>query len=156
MDLQKTKKQKPTSFQRPKLLKNIKISWFLYWFRLFCSQKYKNLKIVEFGWTLNDRFLEKMELCKNSGIQSHYIEVVQWTIFMEHNMRFGLTLGRVAILKKSFGPILSNFWEQFFHVFRGKKFLRIYCIVHTKRLHKIKLKLKKKKWKKRGRRNPTS
>ena len=32
-----------------------------------------------------------------------YKEVVQGTIFMEQNMRFGLILGRLAILKKSFG-----------------------------------------------------
>ena len=32
--------------------------------------------------------------------QSHYIEVAQGTIFMEQNMRFGLILGRLAIMKK--------------------------------------------------------
>ena len=31
--------------------------------------------------------------------QSHYIEVAQEAIFMEQNMRFGLILGRSAILK---------------------------------------------------------
>ena len=42
--------------------------------------------------------------------QSHYIEVAQEVIFMEQNMRFGLILGRLAILKKKVGgPIMSNF-----------------------------------------------
>ena len=41
--------------------------------------------------------------------QSHYIEVAQGTIFMEQNMRFGLILGRLAIMKKkSLGLIMSN------------------------------------------------
>ena len=41
--------------------------------------------------------------------QSHYIEVAQEVIFMEQNMRFGLILGRLAILKKKVGgPIMSN------------------------------------------------
>ena len=33
--------------------------------------------------------------------QSHYREVVQGTIFYGKNMRFGLILGRLAILKKT-------------------------------------------------------
>ena len=45
----------------------------------------------------------------NGFIQSHYIEVAQRAIFVEHNMRFGLILGRLAILKKKLGPIMSNF-----------------------------------------------
>ena len=35
--------------------------------------------------------------------QSHYIEVAQGGISMEHKMRFGLVLGRMAILKKKIG-----------------------------------------------------
>ena len=65
---------------------------------------------------------EKMEILssKIGGDQSHYIniEVEQGTIFLEQNMR----IGQLAILKKSFGPIMSNFWEHFFHVLRGKNF----------------------------------
>ena len=41
--------------------------------------------------------------------QSYYIEVVQGDIFMEQKMRFGLVLGWFAILKKNWGPIMSNF-----------------------------------------------
>ena len=47
---------------------------------------------------------------KSNIIQSHYIEVLQGDIFMEQNMRFGLILGQLAILKKKDeGPIMSNF-----------------------------------------------
>jgi hypothetical protein len=35
--------------------------------------------------------------------QIHYIEVAQGDIFMEQKMRFGLVLGRLAILKKKLG-----------------------------------------------------
>ena len=37
------------------------------------------------------------------GGLSHYIEVAQGTIFMEQNMRFGLILGWLAILKFTLG-----------------------------------------------------
>ena len=32
--------------------------------------------------------------------ESHYLEVAQGAIFMDQNMRFGLILGKLAILKK--------------------------------------------------------
>ena len=32
--------------------------------------------------------------------QSHYREVPRWEIFMEQELRFGLDLGRLAVLKK--------------------------------------------------------
>ena len=56
---------------------------------------------------------------------------------MEQNMRFGLVLGWLAILKKPIrGPIMSNFWGQFFHVFMGKNKVNSfkYCSVCTKKL----------------------
>ena len=42
-------------------------------------------------------------------IISDYIEVAQRAIFMEQNMRFGLILGRLAIMKKKIGLIMSDF-----------------------------------------------
>ena len=39
---------------------------------------------------------------------------------MEQKMRFGLVLGQLAILKKKFGPIMSNF-EGVFSCFHGQK-----------------------------------
>ena len=41
--------------------------------------------------------------------QNHCIEVVQGDIFVEKEMRFGLNWDLLAILKKTFGPIMSNF-----------------------------------------------
>jgi hypothetical protein len=41
--------------------------------------------------------------------QSYYVEVAQGAIFVEQNIRFGLILGQLAILKNKFGPIMSNF-----------------------------------------------
>ena len=35
--------------------------------------------------------------------QSHYVEIAQGDIFMEQNMRFGLILGRLAMLKEKDG-----------------------------------------------------
>ena len=42
--------------------------------------------------------------------QSHYIEVAQEAIFMEQNIRFGLILGWLAILKKKIWADMSNFY----------------------------------------------
>ena len=50
-------------------------------------------------------------LCK----QTHYVEVTQGVIFMKQNMRFGLTLGRLAILcdyEQLLRPIFSCFRGQ--------------------------------------------
>ena len=69
--------------------------------------------------------------------QSHYIEVRKEAIFMEHNMRFRLILGQVAILKKKIEPIMCNFWSRFFKVFMGNFFFFKHCSVHTKKLHNI-------------------
>ena len=42
--------------------------------------------------------------------------------------------------KKKIGRIMRNFWCRFFHVFRVNFFLKKYCSVRTKKLHKMKLK----------------
>ena len=51
--------------------------------------------------------------------QSHHIEVLQGAIFMKQNMKLGLILGRLAILKKIganyqqlLRPVFSCFREQ--------------------------------------------
>ena len=56
-------------------------------------------------------------------------EVAQGDIFMEQKMRFWLVLGRLAILKKNWGPIMSNFWG-FFFMFSLAFFFK-YCSVRT-------------------------
>ena len=71
--------------------------------------------------------------------QSHYIEVVQGTIFLEQNMIFGLILGWLAILKKVLGRLWATF-ESSFCMLSGAKngeFILKYCSIHTKKLHYI-------------------
>ena len=47
--------------------------------------------------------------------QSHYREVLRWEIFMEQELRFGLDLGRLAVLKeKGLGPLWATFEGGFF------------------------------------------
>ena len=40
---------------------------------------------------------------------------------MKQELRFGLDLGRLAILRKKIGSIMSNFLGWFFHVFKVHK-----------------------------------
>ena len=58
--------------------------------------------------------------------QSHYREVLRWEIYMEQELRFGLDLGRLAVLKKGSGPIMGNFWAFFFFIFSGEKNIKIF------------------------------
>ena len=54
--------------------------------------------------------------------QSHFREVPRWEIFVEQELRFGLGLGRLELLKKqTFGPIMSNFLGRFFSCFHWQK-----------------------------------
>ena len=82
------------------------------------------------------------------SIQSHYIEVAQEAIFMEQNMRFGLILGLLAILKKKFGLIMKKLLRWYFSCFRGRKkmfrFKKKDFSVCTKKLHNISFLIKKK------------
>ena len=52
--------------------------------------------------------------------QSHYIEVAQEAIFMEQNIRFGLILGWLAILKKM-GFDYEQLLRPVFSCFLGQK-----------------------------------
>ena len=94
-----------------------KISRLLWNTSLFCKSL---LDFVSPNLKLHNQYLAPWVFAISPG-QSHYIEVVQRAIFMEQNMRFGLILGRLAILKKKLGTIMSNFLGRFFHVFMGKK-----------------------------------
>jgi hypothetical protein len=44
-------------------------------------------------------------------MQSHYREVPRWEIFMEQELRFGLNLDRLALLKK-------NIWAHYEQLLR--------------------------------------
>ena len=72
--------------------------------------------------------------------QSHHIEVAQGAIFMEQDIRFGLILGLLAILKKNWAnyeqhwrPVFSCFREQNFFL----NFFKQHCSVLSKKLHNI-------------------
>ena len=57
---------------------------------------------------------------------------------MEQNMRFGQILGRLAILEKKIGQIMSNFCGRVFSCFQGQKRNFFKCrSIHTTKLHNI-------------------
>ena len=55
-------------------------------------------------WTELQNSVYKLLVIFDQKIQSNYIEVVQGDIFMEQKIRL---FGRLAILKKKFGPIIT-------------------------------------------------
>ena len=56
-------------------------------------------------------------------LQSHYREVPQWEIFMEQELRFGLDLGRFALLKKNIWADYEQILRTVISSFRGQTFL---------------------------------
>jgi len=79
--------------------------------------------------------------CCNISRQSCYIEVAQGAIFMEQNMRFGLILGRLSILKKKNWANYEQLLRLVFSCFRGQKnmlnFFLKHCSIRTKKLHNM-------------------
>ena len=55
---------------------------------------------------------------RQTGHQSHYIDVAQEDIFMEQKMWFGLVLGSTE--KKNWGADYEQLWGRFFPAFGGK------------------------------------
>ena len=53
----------------------------------------------------------------HSKKQSHYREVPRWENFMEQELRFGLDLGRLAVLKKWVWATNEQLLRVFFYVF---------------------------------------
>ena len=45
--------------------------------------------------------VQKLFLKTRAWAQSHYREVPQWEIFMEQELRFGMDLDKLALLKKT-------------------------------------------------------
>ena len=76
--------------------------------------------------------------------QSHYREVPRWEIFMEQELRFGLDLSRLAVLKKKVGADYEQLMRVVFSNFCGQKKIKIWkhCSVRTEKLHKKKVKKK--------------
>ena len=62
------------------------------------------------------------------------IEKSWYEIFTEQELRFGLELDQLALLKKKLDRLWATF-EAFFACFYGKKWK--HCSVHTKKLHNI-------------------
>ena len=54
------------------------------------------------------------------AIQSHYREVLRWEIFMELELRFGLNLGRLTLMKKNWADYEQHL-RLVFHIFMGKE-----------------------------------
>ena len=50
--------------------------------------------------------------------QSHYREVQRWEIVMEQELRFGLDLGRMAVLKKRVWANYEQLLRMFFSCFQ--------------------------------------
>ena len=57
---------------------------------------------------------------------SHYIRSRVGNHFYGTEYEIWADFGLVGNTKKNLGPIMCNFWEQFFHVFRGKSFLKFF------------------------------
>ena len=53
--------------------------------------------------------------------QSHYREVPRWEIFMENELRFGLDLGQLALLKKDIWADYEQLLRPVFSSFHGQK-----------------------------------
>ena len=73
--------------------------------------------------------------------QSHYKYVPRWEIFMEKELRVGLDLGRLAVLKKmGLGRLWAFFVGVFFIFFRGKKNVKniLGSAGRTNKLYKMK------------------
>ena len=66
---------------------------------------------------------------------------------MEQKLRFWLVFGWLAKLGNFFWPIMSNFWELFFHVFMGEIFFSRNIVVSAqKSCNEWKWKKVKKEW----------
>ena len=51
--------------------------------------------------------------------QSHYRKVPRWEIFIEQELRFGLDLGHLTLLKKIIWTDYEQLLRPVFHVFMG-------------------------------------
>ena len=77
------------------------------------------LKIYAYGFRVRNR--QQTAAAASCGNQSHYIEVTQGAIFMEQKMRFGLVLGRLAILAKKIRANYEELLRVVFSCFQGQK-----------------------------------
>ena len=59
--------------------------------------------------TMYTKYIMLYYMCTYLSRQSHHRDVPRWEVFMEQELRFGLDLGLLAVLKKGPGLIMSNF-----------------------------------------------
>ena len=80
------------------------------------------LKILSFQgfWPIYMFFKSRQDwtMCHT---QSHYRKVPWWEIFMEQGLKFGLDLGRLALMRKQIWADNEQLLKPVFHVFMGKK-----------------------------------
>ena len=69
----------------------------------------------------NTKMLRFSVMTSRQYRQSHYREVPQWEIFMEQELRFGLDLGRLAVLKKRVWADYEQLLRVVFSCFQGQK-----------------------------------
>ena len=82
------------------------------------------LKIYAYGFRVRNS--QQTAAAASCGNQSHYIEVAQGAIFMEQKIRFGLVLGRLAILKTKFGEEYAQLLRAFSFMFSWTKKIRFF------------------------------
>ena len=58
-------------------------------------------------------------------VQSHYREVTRWEIFIEQELRLGMDLGRLALLKKHICADYEQLLSPFFSSFCGQKKIKL-------------------------------
>ena len=93
-----------------------------------CSRNsdWRNQMALEFFlnplWVLQEFFNNSATLCPSDKISQIWRQMSLGTFLWYEKSILGWfgQLGRTCE-KKSLGPIMSNFWAQFFHVFMGKK-----------------------------------
>ena len=93
----------------------------LFKFGLFFQNTYKtcpNVFSSKSCWNTTSEIIATNVFCD----QSHYIEVIS----IEQKMIFGLVLGRLAILKKTFGADYEQLWRAVFSSFQEQKIFFIF------------------------------
>ena len=66
------------------------------------------LKIYAYGFRVRNR--QQTAAAASCGNQSHYIKVAQGAIFLVQKVKFGLVLGRLAVLKKFWADHEQLLW----------------------------------------------
>ena len=97
--------------------------WWYSWMSLYSLTIFQNIPWI--AWCFNQIFTVEIgtpvKKCKGSK-QNHYREVPRWGIFMEQELRFGLDLGWLAVLKKRVWADYEQLLRVIFSCFHGQIF----------------------------------